>query len=157
MWENSQLDSLCPLPTVISGNWAEVGTYVCLSGWNWGRFMMRSLGRIWMNTRFTQGAILCVCGERKWTFSTTTVTHILWGGQETKLKNWVFNLHTLTCNNADKCTTHLIDTSIIAKIKYFPSKGTTNDVGGIISTTSRKNTYKLVRMEMDSVTWGRKK
>ena len=28
-------------------------------------------------TRLTQGAILWVCGDRKWTFSTTTVTHIL--------------------------------------------------------------------------------
>lgn len=35
---------------------------------------------------------------------------------------------------------YLIDTSIIANIRYFPSKGTTNDVGGMISTTSRKNT-----------------
>jgi len=35
---------------------------------------------------------------------------------------------------------YLIDTSIMANIRYFPSKGTTNDVGGIISTTKRKNT-----------------
>ena len=52
-------------------------SHVCLSGWNCGRFMISSLGRMWMNTRLTQGAILCVCGERKWTFSTTTVTLIL--------------------------------------------------------------------------------
>ena len=51
---------------------------------------------------------------------------------------------------------HLIDTNIIAKIKYFPNKGTTKDVGGMISTTRRKNTYKLVRMEMDRVTWGKR-
>ena len=50
---------------------------------------------------------------------------------------------------------HLIDTSIIAKIKYFPNKGTTKDVGGMISTTRRKNTYKLVRMEIDRVTCGK--
>lgn len=37
-------------------------------------------------------------------------------------------------------STYLIDTSIMAKIKYFPNSGTTKDVGGIISTTSRKNT-----------------
>ena len=49
--------------------------------------------------------------------------------------------------------THLIDTRIIAKMRYFPNSGTTSDVGGMISTTSRKNTYKLVRMEMDNVTW----
>lgn len=30
-----------------------------------------------MKTLLTQGAILCVWGERKWTFSTTTVTHML--------------------------------------------------------------------------------
>lgn len=42
--------------------------------------------------------------------------------------------------NLNKIKTHLIDTSIIANIKYFPSKGTTKDVGGIISTTSKKKT-----------------
>lgn len=30
-----------------------------------------------MKTLFTHGAILCVCGDRKCTFNTTTVTHIL--------------------------------------------------------------------------------
>ena len=48
--------------------------------------------------------------------------------------------------------TYLIETKIIANIRYFPNNGTTSDVGGIISTTSRKNTYKLVRIEIDSVT-----
>lgn len=33
-----------------------------------------------------------------------------------------------------------METKIIAKIKYLPSNGTTRLVGGIISTTSRKNT-----------------
>lgn len=33
-----------------------------------------------------------------------------------------------------------METNIIANIKYFPNNGTTRDVGGIISTTSRKNT-----------------
>ena len=51
-------------------------TYLCLS-WYWGLFMMRSRGRIWMKTLLTQGAILCVWGDRKWTLSTRTVTHIL--------------------------------------------------------------------------------
>ena len=32
---------------------------------------------MWMKTRRTHGAILCVCGERKWTLSTTTVTQML--------------------------------------------------------------------------------
>ena len=40
----------------------------------------------------------------------------------------------------------------MANMRYFPRSGTTSDVGGMISTTSRKNTYKLVRIEMDSVT-----
>ena len=40
----------------------------------------------------------------------------------------------------------------MAKIRYFPKSGTTSDVGGMISTTKRKNTYKLVKMEMESVT-----
>ena len=48
--------------------------------------------------------------------------------------------------------TYLIETKIIANIRYFPNNGTTSEVGGIISTTSRKNTYKLVRIEIDSVT-----
>lgn len=30
-----------------------------------------------MNTVRTQGAIVCVCGERKWMFSTSTVTQML--------------------------------------------------------------------------------
>jgi hypothetical protein len=45
-----------------------------------------------------------------------------------------------------------METRIMAKMRYFPSNGTTSDVGGMISTTSKKNTYKLVRIEMDSVT-----
>jgi len=48
---------------------------------------------------------------------------------------------------------YLIETSIMANIRYFPSSGTTSDVGGMISTTSRKNTWRLMRIEMESVTW----
>ena len=40
----------------------------------------------------------------------------------------------------------------MANMRYFPRRGTTREVGGMISTTSRKNTYKLVRIEMDNVT-----
>lgn len=47
--------------------------------------MTSNLGRIWIKTRRTQGAITCVCGERKCTLSTTTVTHIL-KGNKTKNK-----------------------------------------------------------------------
>lgn len=41
----------------------------------------------------------------------------------------------------------------MANIKYLPSSGTTRDVGGMISTTSRKNTWRLIKIEIDSVTW----
>ena len=47
---------------------------------------------------------------------------------------------------------YLMETSIMANMRYLPSSGTTSDVGGMISTTSRKNTCRLMRMEMDSVT-----
>jgi hypothetical protein len=39
--------------------------------------MTSSRGRMCMKTLFTQGAILCVCGDLKCTLSTTTVTHML--------------------------------------------------------------------------------
>lgn len=42
-----------------------------------GLLMNRNLGRKFMKTVFIHGAILWVCGERKWTFNTTTVTQIL--------------------------------------------------------------------------------
>ena len=51
-----------------------LGTYCGGCG---GLSMIRSRGRIWMKTRLTQGAITWVCGDRKWMFSTTTVTHML--------------------------------------------------------------------------------
>ena len=42
-----------------------------------GRFMTSNLGNWLMNIVRTQGAIVCVWGERKWMFKTITVTHIL--------------------------------------------------------------------------------
>ena len=45
--------------------------------WFPGRLMTRSRGRMCINTRLTQGAIVCVWGERKCTFRTTTVTQML--------------------------------------------------------------------------------
>jgi hypothetical protein len=44
----------------------------------------------------------------------------------------------------------------MAKMRYLPSNGTTSDVGGMISTTSRKNTWRLIRIDMDSVTCAQK-
>ena len=49
-----------------------------------------------------------------------------------------------------------METRIIAKMRYLPSSGTTSDVGGMISTTSRKNTWRLMRIDIDRVTWGKK-
>lgn len=53
------------------------GFYLFVSNTYCGLFMTNKRGKMWIKTLFTQGDILCVCGERKWTFSTTTVTHIL--------------------------------------------------------------------------------
>ena len=51
--------------------------YLCWSSSKTGLFITKSLGKMWMNTRRTQGAMVCVWGVRKWTFRTTTVTQIL--------------------------------------------------------------------------------
>lgn len=52
-------------------------SHLRLSIWYCGRRITRSRGRMWMKTRRTHGAIVWVWGDRKWTFRTTTVTHIL--------------------------------------------------------------------------------
>ena len=41
---------------------------------------------------------------------------------------------------------------IMVKSTNFPSSGTTNEVGGMISASSRKNTVSDSRMEMDRLT-----
>ena len=41
---------------------------------------------------------------------------------------------------------------IIVKSTNFPSSGTTSEVGGMISASSRKNTVNDSRMEMDKLT-----
>lgn len=43
----------------------------------------------------------------------------------------------------------------MANIRYLPNKGTTSDVGGMISTTSKKNTWRLISMEIDKVTFNK--
>jgi hypothetical protein len=40
----------------------------------------------------------------------------------------------------------------MVKSTNFPSSGTTNEVGGMISASSRKNTVSDNRMEMDKLT-----
>ena len=42
-------------------------------------------------------------------------------------------------------------TTIIMNNRYFPMSGMTREVGGFMSDSSRKNTVRASRMEMDSV------
>lgn len=60
-----------------------------------------------------------------------------------------FHYLKLTFNTAIVTTTDRV-TSIIVNSKYFPNSGTVNDVGGIISTKSRKNTVNDSKMLMQS-------
>ena len=85
-----------------------------------GRRMQSRRGRRPRNMRWTHGAIVCVDGDRKWTLRTTTVTMI------------------------DS------DTSTIVKSRYLPMSGTTNDVGGMMSASSRKNTVNESRIDIHS-------
>lgn len=48
--------------------------------------------------------------------------------------------------------THLNVSKIIVNNTNLPSKGTTSDVGGIISANSRKNTVSDSKIEMDKLT-----
>ena len=83
--------------------------------------MKSILGKISVNSLLVQGDIWCVAGDRKWTLSVYTV------------------------RNID------IVTIIIVNNKYFPIRGITMDVGGLISDSSRKNTVRASRIEMDRV------
>ena len=44
-------------------------------------------------------------------------------------------------------------TSSIVKRRYFPSRGTAREVGGMISASRRKNTVSESRMLIQRVTW----
>ena len=83
-----------------------------------GLFITSSLGSRWMNTLLTQGDIKWVCGDLKWILSTTTVTQIL------KVSR------------------------IMVNRTNFPRRGTTKEVGGMISANKRKNTVRERRMLM---------
>ncbi len=61
----------------------------------------------------------------------------------------IFHYLKLTFNTAIVTTTDKV-TSIIVNSKYFPNSGTVNDVGGIISTKSRKNTVNDSKILMQS-------
>ena len=78
--------------------------------------MTSSLGRMWMKTLLIQGAMVWVCGDLKWMLRTTTVTQIL------KVSR------------------------IMVKRTNFPRRGTTREVGGIISASRRKNTVRESRI-----------
>lgn len=86
-----------------------------------GRFMKRNFGRNSMKKIFTHGCIVWVWGDLKWTLSTTTVTHILrWNKFQSY---WSFTQ--LSERFHPRLNSYLIDTNIIANIRYLPSKGTT--------------------------------
>lgn len=46
--------------------------------------------------------------------------------------------------------------NIIVNSTNFPSNGTTNDVGGMISANRRKNTVSDSKMDIDRLTWKQK-
>lgn len=56
----------------------------------------------------------------------------------------IFNTHTVVHTDNE--------TSIIVNSRYLPSSGTANDVGGIISANSKKNTVNETRIEIHNVT-----
>lgn len=49
--------------------------------------------------------------------------------------------------------TYLNVSKIMVNRTNLPNRGTTNDVGGIISARSRKNTVSDSKMEIDKLTW----
>ena len=85
-----------------------------------GRRMHSRRGRSTRNIRWTHGAMVWVDGLRKCTLRTTTVTMM---------------------DN---------DTRTIVKSRYLPMSGTTRDVGGMMSASSRKNTVSDRSIEIHS-------
>ena len=75
-----------------------------------------------MKTLLIQGAMVWVCGDLKWMLRTTTVTQIL------KVSRIMVNRTNL------------------------PRRGTTREVGGMISASRRKNTVRERRMLMERLT-----
>ena len=84
--------------------------------------MLSSLGRMCMKTRLIQGVMMWVSGLRKWMLSTTTVTQML------KVSR------------------------IMVKRTNFPRRGTTREVGGMISARRRKNTVRESKMLIERLT-----
>ena len=46
---------------------------------------------------------------------------------------------------------HKIELHAIVVIKYWPNIGTSNEVGGIKSMSTKKNTVSVTKMEMENV------
>ena len=113
---------------------------------------------MWINTFRTQGDMLWVAGDRKWTFKIPTVTII---DSETKnrrknIKSFSFvfkNIISKIIFLGIKVNLELYLPNIMVNSKYFPSNGTAKEVGGIISANSKKNTVRESNMEIQSVTW----
>ena len=122
-------------------NWSNLNTYILFCGW--GLRITNNRGRMWMKTLLTHGAMVWVCGDRKWIFRTTTVTQIL------KKNNWLVPLQMSVYMSI---SIYLNVSNIIVKSTNFPNKGTTREVGGIISASSRKNTVNERRILMDKLT-----
>ena len=76
-----------------------------------------------MKTLLIQGAMVWVCGDLKWMLRTTTVTQIL------KVSR------------------------IMVKRTNLPRRGTTREVGGMISASRRKNTVRERRMLIERLTF----
>ena len=113
---------------------------------------------MWINTFRTQGDMLWVAGDRKWTFKIPTVTII---DSETKNRRIFLNfvLFSKIKNILSiiflglKVNFELYLPNIMVNSKYFPSNGTAKEVGGMISANSKKNTVRESNMEIQSVTW----
>ena len=98
---------------------------------------------MWMKILRIQGDILCVEGDLYQEITVFTIPSKVEKKIYTDLK---CTLRTPTVTVIDNVT------NIIVKRRYFPSRGTAREVGGIISANSRKKTVSDRRMLMQRVT-----
>lgn len=63
----------------------------------------------------------------------------------------------LVQERCSKKKTYLNVSSIIVNSTNFPNNGTTNEVGGIISANSKKNTVSESKIDMLNETWNERK
>lgn len=107
-----------------------------------------------MKTVRTHGDILCVDGDLKMICKIELLNRLrnlrYWLDEDIV---WVFHFTYRKCMFNTHTVVHTDnETNIIVNSKYFPSNGTANDVGGIISANRRKNTVKDTRIEIHNVT-----